>query len=191
MVGGGLFAFLLGALAVEGSFPYTEFLFGLLTWGASWYVGDRVRMRRERVEAARERAEGRERVAVAEERTRIARDLHDSAGHAINVILVQAGAARLLREKDPAQAKEALETIEEVARETLGDIDRMVRVLREGAEPAAGSGLVEPPWACPPSTGSSSATAQAASTCAVDVRGRARPLPPALDGTATGSSRRP
>ena len=52
--------------------------------------------RRAEREAERER-----RLAAAEERTRIARDLHDSAGHAINVILVQAGAARLLQRARP------------------------------------------------------------------------------------------
>ena len=72
---------------------------------------------------------------------RIARDLHDSAGHAINVILVHAGLGRLRTETDAAGAREALETIEEVARETAGEIDQLVGVLREG--PATGE--VEPP----------------------------------------------
>jgi signal transduction histidine kinase len=75
-------------------------------------------------------------LAVAEERARIARELHDSAGHAINTILVQAGAARVLRERDPEGSRVAIETIEEVARETLGDIDRIVGLLREESEAA-------------------------------------------------------
>src|SRR5438093_978606 len=82
--------------------------------------------RRAEREAARER-----RLAAAEERTRIARDLHDSAAHAINVILVQAGAARLLQPRDPKAVQEALTTIEDVARETIGEIDRLVGALRE------------------------------------------------------------
>ena len=82
------------------------------------------------------------RLAAAEERTRIARDLHDSAAHAINVILVQAGAARLLQEPDPAAARAALTTIEDVARETIGEIDVLVHgCARIGDSPAA----VEPP----------------------------------------------
>jgi signal transduction histidine kinase len=72
---------------------------------------------------------------------RIARDLHDSAGHAINVILVQAGAARLLQQRDPEGSRVALETIEDVARETIGEIDRLVRVLRDDR----GDDGVEPP----------------------------------------------
>ena len=50
--------------------------------------------------AVEREAEHERRLAAAQERTRIARELHDSAGHAINVILIQAGAARLLRERD-------------------------------------------------------------------------------------------
>jgi signal transduction histidine kinase len=47
------------------------------------------------------------------------------------VILVQAGAARLLRDRDPDGSRQAIETIEEVARATIGEIDRLVHALRE------------------------------------------------------------
>jgi signal transduction histidine kinase len=100
-----------------------------------WLVGDRRRTNRLRAAEQEERREREQQLQIAEERTRIARDLHDSAGHAINTILVQAGAARLLRERDPEGSQRAVASIEEVARETLGDIDRIVAVLREG-EPA-------------------------------------------------------
>jgi signal transduction histidine kinase len=127
-----------------------ELVLGTVVWAAAWFAGDRTRLRRERLAELEERAlraereaERERRLAAAEERTRIARDLHDSAGHAINVILVQAGAARLLAEQDPARSREAIETIEEVARETLGDIDQLVRALRDdgvdpGVEPSPG-----------------------------------------------------
>src|SRR6266540_1398897 len=39
---------------------------------------------------------------------------NDSAGHAINVILVQAGAARLLHERDAQGSQRAIATIEHV-----------------------------------------------------------------------------
>ena len=125
---------------------------GVVVWGGAWVLGDRVRMRRERIAESEARAERAERdaererrLAAAEERTRIARDLHDSAGHAINVILVQAGAARLLGESDPERSRAALETIEEVALETLGEIDRLVTALREDDGSARANGNVEPP----------------------------------------------
>lgn len=68
--------------------------------------------------------------------------MHDSAAHAINVILVQAGAARLLQQRDPAATRTALTTIEEVARETIGEIDQLVRGLRENGRT---EDHVEPP----------------------------------------------
>lgn len=98
---------------------------GALIWIGAWLFGDRVR------EGRRRRVERTERT-VAEERAHIARELHDSAGHAINVILVQAGAARVLHDRDPSRSRAALATVETVARETLGEIDRLVGALRDG-----------------------------------------------------------
>jgi signal transduction histidine kinase len=78
-------------------------------------------------EAERERL-----LAAAQERARIARDLHDSAGHAISVIAVRAGAARLRHHQDPDRSLAALEAIEELARQTAAEIDQLVGTLREG-----------------------------------------------------------
>src|SRR5262249_27292752 len=108
----------------ESTCPTSAIVCGVLVWAVTLFAGDRVRLRRERTERG-------ERLAAAEERTRIARDLHDSVGHAINVILVQAGAARLLRQRDPERSQAALETTARVARQTVGEIDALVRTLRE------------------------------------------------------------
>jgi signal transduction histidine kinase len=81
-------------------------------------------------------------LAVAEERTRIARELHDSAGHAVNVIAIRAGAARLHHSQDADRSLLALQAIEDVARETAEEIDQIVGTLREGG-PA--NGAVEAP----------------------------------------------
>jgi signal transduction histidine kinase len=176
-------------LATE-TFPTLPLLFGALVWGGAWVLGDRVRQRRQRIAELEERALGAEReaererrLAAAEERTRIARDLHDSAGHAINVILVQAGAARLLSKQDPERSQAALETIEDVARETLGEIDQLVRALREedglpdetAVEPPLGLAAVE-----------TLAERHRSAGLAVSVRehGSRRALPPALDQAA-------
>ncbi|MGH3022971.1 MAG: sensor histidine kinase [Gaiellaceae bacterium] len=136
----------------DGDGPGVEPLFGIILWGGAWVVGDRIRLRRERMAELAERARRAERdaeregrLAVAEERMRIARDLHDSAGHAINVILVQAGAARLHAEQDPERTRVALATIEDVARETVAEIDRLVGSLRENGAPEAAEDGVDPP----------------------------------------------
>jgi signal transduction histidine kinase len=147
----GLFALHVSAAGLaQDKFPVVPLLFGALVWGGAWVIGDRIRQRHTRMAELEERAlraeretERERRLVTAEERTRIARDLHDSAGHAINVILVQAGAARLLQEQDPTRTRVALETIEEVARETLGEIDQLVRALREDG--SATRTDVEPP----------------------------------------------
>lgn len=144
-----------------------------------WIAGEHTRMRRMRVADLEGRArrtereaEQERRLAAAEERTRIARELHDAAGHAINVILVQAGAARLLHERDPARSREAIGAIESVARDTISEIDRLVRALRDDdsavpltpADPAALEALVERHRA-------------AGLTIVTDVRGERNALP--------------
>jgi signal transduction histidine kinase len=139
-----LFVAFLGATALGGGgFPGSELLHTGLAWGAAWFAGDRTRLRREQIAELQERAlhaerdaERERRLAAAEERARIARDLHDAAGHAINVIAVRAGTARLRKEPERSQA--ALEAIEELARKTVGEIDQIVGTLRErGAENGA------------------------------------------------------
>jgi signal transduction histidine kinase len=187
----GIFLVHVGATSTDKSgFPTSAVLFGIVVWGGAWMIGDQVRQRRRRrveVEERLRRAEretARERrLAAAEERTRIARDLHDSAAHAINVILVQAGAARLLQQRDPEAARGALTTIEEVARETIGEIDRLVTGLRD-------NGGVEGPSAVEPPTGLAALDTLAeryrAAGLQIDVRieGRPRPLPRGLDQAA-------
>jgi signal transduction histidine kinase len=183
----GLYVVHVGGAAIgEDGFPTIPILFGALVWGGAWVIGDRVRQRRSRISELEERArraerdaERERRLAIAEERTRIARDLHDSAGHAINVILVQAGAARLLSEQDPKGSRAALETIEEVARETLGEIDQLVGALRED-----GRGAVEPP----PGLAALDTLVERHSSAGLSVtvrkHGSQRPLPPGVDQAA-------
>jgi signal transduction histidine kinase len=165
-----------------------QLLLGAAVWAAAWFAGDRARLRRERVVELEERArraereaERERRLAAAEERTRIARDLHDSAGHAINVILVQAGAARLLQERDLERSREALQTIEDVARDTLGEIDRLVRALRE-------DGSVKEEVEPPPGLAALDTLAEryraAGLSATVTVDGSRRPLAPGVDQAA-------
>lgn len=111
-----------------------------LPWALAWFAGDRTRLRREQIRELQARALGAERdaardreLALARERDRIARDLHDAAGHAISVIAVRAGAARL-RAGEPERALAALVAIEELARDTAAEIDHLVGTLRSTDE---------------------------------------------------------
>jgi signal transduction histidine kinase len=179
-----------GGLA-RGSFPGAELLFGVVLWGGTWLAGDRTRLRRERMAELEERAlraeheaERERRLAAAEERGRIARDLHDSAGHAINTILVHAGMGRLQTESDPESARGAFNTIEELARETVGEIDQMVRVLREDGPTSEDGTEVEPPPGLAALDGLVKRHAAAGLRVTTAIRGERRPLPPAVDRAA-------
>jgi signal transduction histidine kinase len=128
------YAALVTVEAIAIPFSLEDYIFPALIWTGAWLIGDRRRVAQLRALEERERQRSEAELVVAEERARIARELHDSAGHAINTILVHAGAARVLRERDPDGSRRAIQTIEEVARETLADIDRIVGTLREEPE---------------------------------------------------------
>ncbi|MDQ4107636.1 MAG: sensor histidine kinase [Actinomycetota bacterium] len=95
--------------------------------GAPMLLGRIVFNRRRTLAEDRERAA---RDAVAAERTRIARELHDVVAHAISVMVVQAGAARTALERSPADAERAIRQIEETGRDGLGEMRRLIGILR-------------------------------------------------------------
>ncbi|RFU36795.1 hypothetical protein DZF91_36275 [Actinomadura logoneensis] len=76
-------------------------------------------------------AELEEQAAKLAERNRLARELHDSVGHALSVVTLQAGAASRVLDRDPDFAREALTAIEESARAALADLDHVLGLLRE------------------------------------------------------------
>jgi signal transduction histidine kinase len=144
-----LVAYLGAAAAAQGALPASELSHTGLAWAVAWFAGERTRLRREHLAELGDRARRAEReaererlLAAAEERARIARDLHDAAGHAISVIAVRAGAARLRHYQDPDRSLLALEAIEELARQTAAEIDQLVGTLREGG---SANGMVEAP----------------------------------------------
>ena len=143
-----LIAYLGAGMAALG-FAGLDVIHAGLAYAAAWFAGERTRLRREQMTELRQRAvlaeqqTARERqLAVAEERARIARDLHDSAGHALNVIAVRAGAARLRHDREPERSRTALAAIEDIARQTVADIDQFIGTLRADDAPA---GVVDAP----------------------------------------------
>jgi signal transduction histidine kinase len=103
----------------------------LLVWLAGWSFGNRTARRRHEQGQARRALR---RQVIAGERIRMSRELHDLVGHTVNLLVVQAGAARLMLDRDPAMARELLTGIERTGRETLADLDRVLATLR--ADPA-------------------------------------------------------
>jgi signal transduction histidine kinase len=76
-------------------------------------------------------AELRQQTEQLAERNRLARELHDSVGHALSVVTIQASAAGRVLDKDPVFAQRALSAIEEAARAALADLDHVLGLLRE------------------------------------------------------------
>jgi signal transduction histidine kinase len=70
------------------------------------------------------------RAARLDAQTQLARELHDSVGHTMTSVVVQAGAARRVFDANPLFAKEALQEIEQSARQALDELDYMIGVLR-------------------------------------------------------------
>ncbi|MEU6822978.1 histidine kinase [Streptomyces atriruber] len=85
-----------------------------------------------------------DRLAAAEQRAadlavrnRLARELHDSVGHALSAVTLQASAARRVLDHDPEFVREALAAIEDTTRRTVGELDAVLGVLRETGDGAA------------------------------------------------------
>jgi signal transduction histidine kinase len=119
----------------------------------SWVLGTWSRERRAYVDIVEERAAAAElrraeeaRQAVAEERERIARELHDVVTHHVSVMVIQAGAAEMALDRQPAAAREALKAIGTTGRQALSDMRTMLGILGRGSMAAdSGPGEVQPP----------------------------------------------
>jgi signal transduction histidine kinase len=106
----------------------------LVLWLLAWAFGYGNARRQEEREAARLALRDR---VVADERAHIARELHDLVGHSLNVMLVQAGAARRVLDRDPEQTRALLASLESTGREAFEELDRVLGLLR----PRSGSSL--------------------------------------------------
>ena len=110
----------------------------LFTICAAWATGRAIRARRAIDETLQRRTsllaaerDDRARLAVAGERSRIARDLHAVVARSVAAMVVQAEAARGRLDREPATADAALEAIEDVGRQALGEMRRILGVLRQ------------------------------------------------------------
>jgi len=120
---------------LAGNFPVVAMEFatagmaGLISHTHRAYLQE-ARARAERAEAAHEREVA---LAAAHERARIARELHDVVAHHVSLIAVQSDAAATLLPGQPVQAEKHVEVIGQTAREAMGELRRLLGVLRTPA----------------------------------------------------------
>jgi signal transduction histidine kinase len=99
----------------------------------------------ERAELAEHAREDEDLRAVMVERNRVARELHDVLAHNLSVVVVQAGAARRIVERDPARAAEVAALIELTGREALAELRHLFGTVRRedggarGEQPGLGN----------------------------------------------------
>ncbi len=114
--------------------------FGPAVWGfaLSALLGIAVRSRKEHLASLVDRAHRLEierdqqaQLAAAAERTRIAREMHDIIGHNLSVITGLADGGAYAAKKNPDRAVQALEAIGTTSRGALGELRRLLDVLRE------------------------------------------------------------
>ncbi len=108
----------------------------MLGW-LPWYLGLRIRNRGDYLALLQERAQRLEAEqhaeadrAVADERSRIARELHDIVAHQVSMMTVQAGAAKTVARSDLDAAIDAMGDVEHAGRQALGELRRLLGVLR-------------------------------------------------------------
>jgi signal transduction histidine kinase len=165
-----------------GDFIFTPGLM-VIAWLIGLTMHERARQaeaaQQRAVQAEREREEGARR-AVFEERVRIARELHDVVAHHVSMMGVQAGAARMVIDRDPPKAKAALAAIEASSRQAVDELHRLLGFLRQAGDTDD----------LTPTPGVSQLRSLAAGmsdsdlVVEVDVEGMQRPLPPTVDVSA-------
>lgn len=136
-------ALALVAVRISAAMSIWDALFFLFsTPTAAVALGVAVRIRRAQLAGLRERAarleierDQRTKLAAATERTRVAREMHDIVGHNLSVMITLADAGGYAADVTPERGKEALGLIAETGRQALGELRRMLGVLREQADP--------------------------------------------------------
>ncbi|WP_424937029.1 MULTISPECIES: sensor histidine kinase [Bacteria] len=126
-----------GALSPYLAYMMLQLLLNALYFGGAYYFGERSwnaagqrsALEQRTAELERER-EVNAAQAVALDRVRIARELHDVVAHHVSVMGVQAGAARLTVDRDPAAAKRILVDVEAASREAIHDFRQLLETLR-------------------------------------------------------------
>lgn len=171
----------------ESPMTLSWFAFAALFLSGPWFIGVMMRLRRESERRAIARAvemelrqDERAQVAVQAERNRIARELHDVVAHAISVTVVQARGGERILASNPERAREAFGAILATGEQALGEMRRLLGMLRDDTEP---SGLSPQP-----SIDQLAELVEQLRRSGLDVEltvaGPPRPLPPGIDISA-------
>jgi signal transduction histidine kinase len=105
---------------------------------AAWVIGRVIRRHQSRLsrlqamhEAEVERQRAAAEQAVSIERLRIARELHDIVAHSVTIMVLHAAGAKRVMDTDQHRAKESLTTIEQSGQQAMGELRRLLELLRE------------------------------------------------------------
>jgi signal transduction histidine kinase len=116
---------------------FSDAIWSTLMLGLSFLVGLGMRARQAQTHALEEQAavlRKQQEVAgieaAAEERGRIARELHDIISHSLGVVVLQAGAAEQMLERDPARVREALKAIRSTGLAAIVEMSTLLGLVR-------------------------------------------------------------
>jgi signal transduction histidine kinase len=135
---------------LSGGAGWGEYVFPILIVLLVWLAGRAVlgptllaAQLHEEVAQAREGHDRAAERAVAEERRRLAREMHDVVAHSISVMVVQAGGARWIMDRDSKRAAEAAALVEQTGREALTELRLVLGMINPA--PGGGAVLTPPP----------------------------------------------
>ena len=157
-----------------GDAVYNSTMLGLVV-----LVGLAMRARQARTRTLEAEQDARETAAVEEERRRIARELHDIVSHSLGVLVLQAGAAEQVVERDAAQARAILASIRATGQEAIGQMGTLLALARGEAEASR-----EPQPSLADVERLAATMSEAGLAVRVRVEGERRELPAALELSA-------
>lgn len=113
-----------------------------VTATAAWALGYRNWLSDTRVAQQQERSVALTAQALRTERLRIARELHDIVAHSVSVMVLQAAGARAVLSTRPKDAGQALDVIQEIGSQSMGELRRLLGLLRSASEREDDSGAL-------------------------------------------------
>jgi signal transduction histidine kinase len=113
---------------------FGNFVFAVVFLAPIYLAGRTIRSRTERTDELEREQDERARAAAEQERRRIARELHDVISHSLGVLVLQAGAAEQVLERDPAKAREVMQSIRKTGQEAIGELATLLAVAHGEVE---------------------------------------------------------